>query len=151
MYTRRNNDCCKRFFLRCFWSRSMSLLWHARENLGSSLHVSTDIQTNWTISGKKEHSKNECEAFLIFLQWFQSKSISKLADTKNFYACHAVGAPRENYFEFCKSFLTFFASMPDQHAGQVLSKSNKFTYPITDCNRFKQRQFTLKQISSFSP
>ena len=55
-----------------------------------------DIQTNWIISIKMEQSKKVCEAFLIFLYWFLSKSILKLADTKHFYACHALGFHKKN-------------------------------------------------------
>ena len=56
----------------------------------------------------------------------------KLADTKNFYARHALGRHEENISNSVKASHPFsqIGSMSDQQAGQVLPKSNTSTNAI---------------------
>ena len=78
--------------------------------------------------------------------WFPSNSILMLADAKKSFARHALERHEKNISNYVKASHPFFASMSVQQAGQVLTKSNKSSYPI---DSFEQRYFKQKHISSF--
>ena len=61
------------------------------------------MQTN----GLHQSRRNKGMRLFLYSYWFQSKSILKLADTKNFYARHALGRHEKNILNTVKALHSF--------------------------------------------